>query len=201
MTKHDYNAVKISRQLLTKIFSHITIQNTGYKSDCWLFHPHNLDHYSAMYWNDISYCVHRLMYALFVEYVDPALFCDHLCRTPSCVNPEHIEPVTPKENTSRFYRMQTHCKRGHLFTPENTKLERGRRVCRICKRITAQERKIANGIGRRDDVSTHCLQGHPYTKETVYIRPNGRIGYCRQCRRKSSGYVPHPKKPSLSSSA
>ena len=28
---------------------------------------------------------------------------DHLCRTPACVNPAHLEPVTPRENTRRAY--------------------------------------------------------------------------------------------------
>jgi hypothetical protein len=33
---------------------------------------------------------------------------------------------------------KTHCKRGHEFTPENTKLDRhGWRSCRICDRIRA----------------------------------------------------------------
>lgn len=26
---------------------------------------------------------------------------DHLCRTPSCVNPDHLEPVTPRQNVLR----------------------------------------------------------------------------------------------------
>ena len=26
---------------------------------------------------------------------------DHLCRTPACVNPEHLESVTHRENTAR----------------------------------------------------------------------------------------------------
>lgn len=34
---------------------------------------------------------------------------------------------------------QTHCKRGHEYTPENTYVHRGKRACRICK-TAARER-------------------------------------------------------------
>jgi hypothetical protein len=55
------------------------------------------------------------------------LHLDHLCRVRHCVNPEHLEPVTPGENTRRspihisvIRAARTHCKQGHEFTPENT---------------------------------------------------------------------------------
>lgn len=33
--------------------------------------------------------------------VPPGLVLDHLCRTPSCVNPDHLEPVTYAVNNQR----------------------------------------------------------------------------------------------------
>jgi hypothetical protein len=33
--------------------------------------------------------------------IPDGLVIDHLCRVHNCVNPEHLEPVTPAENTRR----------------------------------------------------------------------------------------------------
>lgn len=51
---------------------------------------------------------------------------DHRCRNRSCVNPQHLEPVTHRENMRRGdgfagrNARKTHCVRGHEFTPANT---------------------------------------------------------------------------------
>lgn len=44
---------------------------------------------------------HRYAYRTLVGSIPDGLFLDHLCRRPSCVNPAHLEPVTPAENTRR----------------------------------------------------------------------------------------------------
>ena len=35
------------------------------------------------------------------ESIDNGKVLDHLCRNRGCVNPDHVEPVTPKINTER----------------------------------------------------------------------------------------------------
>lgn len=67
---------------------------------------------------------HRLSWELANgKKIPKELHIDHLCRTPSCVNPNHIEPVTRKVNAQRGVAglrakersiLQTHCKNGHL---------------------------------------------------------------------------------------
>jgi hypothetical protein len=82
---------------------------------------------------------HRAVYLLEKGEIPEGLELDHLCRNRACINPEHLEPVTRRENllrgetrTARRAR-QTHCKRGHEFTPENTIIDGGTRRCRACK--------------------------------------------------------------------
>lgn len=44
---------------------------------------------------------HRYAYELLVGPIPDGLHIDHLCRTPLCVNPAHMEPVTAAENNRR----------------------------------------------------------------------------------------------------
>lgn len=68
---------------------------------------------------------------------------DHLCRRTLCVNPDHLEVVTQRENILRggwgsaVNARKTHCKRGHEFTPENIApwAKPGTRVCWPCDRL------------------------------------------------------------------
>ncbi|MFJ7023199.1 HNH endonuclease signature motif containing protein [Streptomyces sp. NPDC101117] len=83
---------------------------------------------------------------------------DHLCRTPSCVNPAHLQPVTQRVNILRGESVvaknpaKTHCPKGHAYDEINTYVTRpypgnpsGARQCRACDR----ERKRATSWKRR----------------------------------------------------
>jgi len=73
--------------------------------------------------------------------VPNGLVLDHLCRTRACVNPEHLEIVTIRENVLRgegysaLKARQTHCKNGHEFKGGNLVIRKktGHRSCRKCK--------------------------------------------------------------------
>lgn len=46
---------------------------------------------------------HRVAYELLRAEIPAGLHIDHLCSTPSCVNPWHMEPVTPEVNQQRKF--------------------------------------------------------------------------------------------------
>jgi HNH endonuclease len=44
---------------------------------------------------------HRAMYEAVVGLIPEGLDLDHLCRTPACIRPSHLEPVSRGENLRR----------------------------------------------------------------------------------------------------
>jgi len=91
--------------------------------------------------------LHRVVYEALVGPIPAGLVLDHLCRTPACCNPAHLEPVTQRINLLRGETIPaaraavTHCPRGHEYTVENTRVSsRNQRYCRACGRINDKAR-------------------------------------------------------------
>jgi hypothetical protein len=84
---------------------------------------------------------HRFAYTELVGDIPPGLVIDHLCRNRACVNPDHLEPVSMRENLMRGEGLaaanvtKKACPSGHAYDVANTYTDRtGRRHCRTCHR-------------------------------------------------------------------
>jgi hypothetical protein len=115
------------------------------ESGCWIWLGGKSSGYGKVRWNGAWSFAHRVLYSELVGEIPEGLHLDHLCRVPRCVNPMHLEPVTPEENRRRAqpYMVRapkTHCKRGHLLGGDNVApcwAAKGYRVCRECNRLRA----------------------------------------------------------------
>ncbi len=130
----------------TRLRSRMVIQDTGYSTPCWLstraVGTNGYTHIKML--NRQNRLLHRVAYELWIGPIPEGLTVDHLCRNKPCINPDHLEAVTPRTNVLRalgpaaIHAGQTHCTNGHEFTAANT-LARSRtsggRECRECRRL------------------------------------------------------------------
>ena len=104
--------------------------------------------------------VHRVMYQLTRGLIPSGRELDHLCRTPKCVNPSHLEAVTHSENMTRGIPGQPHviCPRGHTLRDPNVYYSRrGARSCRTCsiRRATERRQRLRLILGPPDPATGH----------------------------------------------
>lgn len=84
--------------------------------------------------------VHRVAWELANGPVPEGFELDHLCRNRACLNLDHLEVVTRRENVRRGFglasinALKARCPRGHEYTSENTYVRRNQRHCRACRR-------------------------------------------------------------------
>ncbi len=139
-----------NEELKNRLKSRIKIKKNG----CWIYtRSKNKKGYGRLSaWGKLS-LAHRISYIVFKGEIPNGKYLDHLCRNRSCINPNHLEPVTNRENILRGigiaainYRKKK-CTFGHKFDKKNTLVRPdGRRQCINCKKRQMEEynQKIRN---------------------------------------------------------
>lgn len=115
------------------------------ESGCWLWTGASNSHgYGVIWFNGRVEGAHRLSHLLFVGPIPAGHEVDHLCRTPQCVRPDHLEAVTNEVNTGRSTNPRGAvirtgaCQRGHAFTDFYVAPKTGKRHCRACHRLAVR---------------------------------------------------------------
>lgn len=105
---------------------------------------HDSDGYGRVRWDGDNRKAHRVVFELTVGPIPEGHDIDHVkdrgCVYRDCVNVEHLEPVTHRENLLRGDTITarnavvTHCPRGHSYATEGSTHKRGFRYCKRCAR-------------------------------------------------------------------
>lgn len=122
--------------------------------ECWIWQAARTHGYGRFWDGSRLQPAHRIAFEMLRGDIPPGLVLDHLCRTPPCVNPYHLDVVTRGENVRRGeaganMRAKTHCPSGHPYDETNTRLSpSGARYCRTCRRLrteaaTRERRRLA----------------------------------------------------------
>lgn len=166
---------------------------------------------------------HRVSYLLHKGELIDGYHVHHKCRNTLCVNPDHLEQLTPEEHVHEtegcagwIAANMTHCPNGHELSGENLAIRRNKygeirqRACRRCSadrcktykktktfdRFT-QERTIKSTQAEK----THCPMGHPYSGDNLKWRKDkhGSSRYCATCNYNKAKYqyIKKTKSPGL----
>lgn len=158
------------------------------KDGCWHYpRVPTTNGYVQMSFGGRQVLAHRAFYEHLRGPVPEGLVLDHLCCNRACVNPQHLEPVTRKENVRRAWALKPAkppkpprpkyvrpllavCRRGHEYSEANT-VYRGRRkkfrICRLCEKIRYERYKRRRLYGLPT----------PRRKLTIEQRTQLRAGY------------------------
>lgn len=139
-------------------------------SGCWLWTGGVSEKGYGLSCGQIARGAHRAVWILLRGAVPENLTLDHLCRTPPCVNPDHLEPVTLQVNIARAYAArppQPLCPLGHNNWRTGTKRGKPSRACRACDRARREAKRtlaalcvgVSSQSGVRCARATHHASG------------------------------------------
>lgn len=115
-------------------------------SGCWLWAGHaDMCGYGKIHIDGWPQMAHRVAFQRAKGPIPDGFEIDHLCSVRCCVNPDHLEAVTPAENKRRTAQRgrassgnakKTHCDHGHPFSGSNLYIrpKGDGRDCMTCRR-------------------------------------------------------------------
>lgn len=193
MLSEEKTNTKNLNKIVDRFYSYVFHDFNG----CWRWTNRLIEGYGNFWIGKTCYRAHVFSYLIHKGEVPEGLVLDHLCRIRDCVNPNHLEPKTIKENIlcgegiAAINSKKTHCKHGHEFTENNIynyEEHRGNSVsdtrhCKICRERNSKKRNktTISGTGQINKQKTECKNGHVFTEENTYTY-KGKYGLARGCK-------------------
>ena len=123
------------------------------QTNCWNWTSGLWGGYGSFYFQNKRYKASRFAFMLTYGYFPTV--CRHKCDNSLCVNPDHLEDGSYKDNTQDMmkrgrwrnqYVDRTHCHRGHLLSGDNIRMRGNGRVCKACQKIRTRKFKESRSL-------------------------------------------------------
>lgn len=107
---------------------------------CWTLRKVGTNGYGSVRVDGRTVLAHRYSYEIHVGPIPEGLVIDHLCKNKGCIRPDHLEPVTQRENVMRgdgpsaANAAKDNCSNGHAFDIFwTTARGQAKRDCSACR--------------------------------------------------------------------
>ena len=126
-------------------------------SGCWLWTGFkSTTGYGVLQVDGKKIKAHRISYEIYKKQIPQGMSVLHKCDVRECVNPDHLfigthqdnmKDMVEKRRSRNGNKCKTHCKRGHIFSEENTYFTKSAtRVCRECEKLRDAKRRIVKKL-------------------------------------------------------